>query len=112
MGPDLKVIGEQKNFGQPRPKTGINPVVKVPQGRSSTLHRVDHAAKASLELIARQEVNVILQGVRNEAVTHPYPGLPLMFQPRIAEQLVHQVIKVAIVRKLNVSTNVPGEAMA
>jgi hypothetical protein len=34
-----------------------------------------------------------------------------MFQPLIAEQVVHQVVKIAIMRELNMSAYIPGKTM-
>src|SRR5208283_5447428 len=54
MRPDLKVIWQQEDLRYAGAETRLNPVSEVPQGHSPALHRVDQAANAPLELIARQ----------------------------------------------------------
>src|SRR5579859_3819886 len=53
--------------------------------------------------------DVILKGIGHEAIEHPNPGFTHNLGVIVAEQLVHQIVEIAIMGKHHVSTDVVSE---
>lgn len=53
-----------------------------------------------------------MEWIRDKPVAHPNPRLSLVIEPAFrAEELVHGPIKILVMRKLNVATDVPSKAL-
>src|SRR5262249_18470884 len=68
------------------------------------------AVEGALPVLGGQAVDVVLEGVWDEAALDPHPGLPLVVEP-LVEGAVEEVVVVGVVAELHVPADVPGEAL-
>jgi hypothetical protein len=63
------------------------------------------------ELFVRQPPDVVLEWIRNPAISHPDPRFSDVLDPLLAESGLHQLVEILVMRKEDVTANVPGEPL-
>jgi hypothetical protein len=74
------------------------------------LLNMDQTLDASGEIFRRKMTEIVLEGVGDEFSPEPDVGLAHVPEPRVGESAVHEVVEVIVVRELDVTSEVPGEA--
>jgi len=58
----------------------------------------------------RKVADVMLKRIWHEALFQPYPGFAPMTQPLVSEQGIHQAIEIRVMRKEDVTADIPRES--
>ncbi len=76
----------------------------------SVTRDVHQASKTFFQILCRKPMNVVLERIRNEPVSHPNRRLSVMMHPAgRPEQLIHRVVKVLVMRELDMATDIPSK---
>lgn len=110
--PHLEVVGLHKDIRQAGPECGMDPLLKICRVRQGALRDLEQALEALVEVILRKTMNIVLEGVGNEAIANPDPGFTLMMQPAILSQEGdHGIIEVLVMGELDMAADIPSEAL-
>src|SRR5438132_2632323 len=112
IGPDLKIVLQQKDFRDSCSKSRKNPLLEIRRLVRSVFLNFDESVQATNYFFARQPVEIVLKWVRNEPVPDPNPRFAFVRQPFFfRDKFVHQRVKVLVMRKLDVPSDVPEKAV-
>src|SRR5581483_3371343 len=111
IGPDLKVVRQQKDIGDTLSEGGQNPFLEVRRFVLAVLLNLNQAVQTANDLFPRQPVEIVLERIWNKPIPDPDPGFAFMSQPiLLRNELMHQRIEIFVVRKLDVTADVPEES--
>lgn len=108
--PDFTVVRLHEMLDDAGPEDTVHPFTEV----GCKAWRSGQPLKASQTLfkgIRREVTDIVLERVRNPCFADADPALPLVLIPSAVKGLLYHTVKIIVVRKEDVTADVPGEAM-
>jgi len=111
MCPDLKVVWTHEQVCNPRAESLNDPLFEV--ARDLTRRACGNQSFDGTPTVGGiKAVQIVLERIGNEAFFHPNPTFALVPDPSLSwEGEVHVLVELAVMRKLDVAAQIPGEAM-
>ncbi len=108
-GPNLKIVRPQKHLGDALAEGCVDPLTEIPRCALGQMagQKAPHAAPFGLR---RQMADVVLEGIGHPGPAGADPGLALMAQLAVPQQVVEHPVEILVVREHHVAANVPGVA--